>query len=184
MKTVSYNTPLIDADAILTTFAVTEDDQELDDTDLDGVIGADLMSPERTLTLATAAATDGYVADSTIVIEGLDRDGLAVSETFTLTDVDGGETFVGTQRFALVTGITVDAQEVDTTGSFIVGVRDIVLDPRALPSVIRAGGAGDFHLAYGDMEDTIETVLANTQLNTEPTIIYGDSTATKITLFF
>lgn len=185
MKTITFSAALADADAILTTLASDVAIQTLTTTELDGVVGTDRMVLPRSLTVDVAAAAGSYVADSTVVVTGLDHDGRTVSETFTILGTDGTETLVGTKGFQSVSQVVIAAQE-DASGAFTVGIRDIVPNPACLPKGFRIGVAGTLKLGYRDgSSDKIVGLVANTSMRCDPSVIYGDSdtTATGITLF-
>lgn len=187
MKTVSYST-LADPDAIATSLATAVTDTDYEDTDLDGATGTALMVPARTVTVSTAANTGSYILGSKIIVAGRDRDGLAVTEEFTVADEDGGEDFVGTQGFRNIEMVTVEAQT-DTDGAVTVGVRDVVLDPNGSLKEIRVGAASgsQMKLEYSDGSvDIITQIQRGEHFLVEPTKIYGDSdtTATDLVLFF
>ncbi len=181
MKSVTY-VAVADDDAIKAAVASIDEDVVYTLTDLDGVIGALVMNPPRTLTVKTTANAGSYVVDSTIIATGVTGSGRAVTETFTITDVDGGETFVGTVDFSRVDSVAIEAQS-DVDGEFKIGVRDIVCNG---VREIRIGGAGAIKLGYGAATDTVASLVVGERIYTQPTRIYGDAstTATKITLFF
>ncbi len=89
MKTVTFSSALAVSDAIVTTIASDTAIQTLTTTDLDGSIGTDRMTLPRSVTVALAASAGSYVADSTVVVSGLDHDGRPISETLTIAGTDG-----------------------------------------------------------------------------------------------
>ncbi len=184
MKTASYATALNDIDAIKTSIATVAAPVTYATTDINGVIGLTAMSPARTLTVTTAAHALAYSVGSTVTVTGVDAAGRVLTEVFTLTATNGGETLVGTKGFAGVVSIAIGAQLL-TLGAFSIGVRDILCGKT--PYMIRANGAGDLHVAFDDAsEDTIPAMAAKEYITFSPTKVFGDSatTITGLTLFF
>ncbi len=184
MRTVTY-AALAVANAIVTSLASTTGIQTLTGAGLTGAIGAARMPLPRTLTVTLSTHAAAYVAASTVVITGLDCDGLIISETFTIVGTGGGVTIVGTEAFIKVTSVVIAAQAT-ALGAFTVGVRDVVCNPLTLPEGFRVGGAGNLKLGYPDgTTDTLTSLAVNTTIPCNPSIVYGDTdtTATLITLF-
>lgn len=187
MHTSSYATALNDIDAILTTIATSKDDPvELDDTDLDGVIGDAEMIPARTLTVTIAAAVGSYVAASEVTITGTDAADRELEEVFTIVGTDGTELLIGTKGFKTVTAVVIDTQDPTDgdAGVVKIGVRDILIDEPIYS--VRAVAAGNLHVQFDNgEEDTIPSMAAKEYVNFSPVKIFGDSGTTVVgmTLF-
>lgn len=128
-----------DPDAIITstaTFASDSGPTTLDDTDLDGAVGDDPISPPRNITITIASDADWL--ESVITVNGLDEYGVAQSEEF---DVPAGGTstvLVGSKLFSAVTSVVTpqltDAGDGAATGQ--VGVGSLVSPEATIEAVI------------------------------------------------
>jgi len=186
MKTVTYTAALAVANAIKTSIATVASIATYSGVALNGAIGQAVMNPPRTISVTAAASAGSYVAGSTIVITGRDSQGSLITETLTLVGTDGTETLVTTQGFKSVTSIVIAAQ-VNTSGAWTVGVRDVAFGPDK-PYAIRAVATGALKLGYGggSVTDIIPAVAALETLQVSPDKIYGDASTTVVgmTLFF
>lgn len=179
MKTVSYSAALADTDAIKTSIATVAATATYTGGALNGVIGATAMVPARTVSVTTSANVGTYTGVA-IVVTGTDVNGLALSETLTLTAVDGNETIVGSKGFKTVTSIAIPAQ-FDTGGTFQFGVRDVMCSTP--PKAVRCVGAGALKVGYEDgTTDTIADIAARETLLISPTKIFGDGGTTVVGL--
>jgi len=183
MKTVTY-AAIADDDAIKTSIATSTSIATYSGVGLNGVIGATAMVPARNVTVTTGAHSGTYIGTA-IVVTGTNSEGAVITETLTLTAVNGNETIVGAKGFKTVTSIAVPAQ-FDTSGTFKFGVRDIICGANP-PKSVRCGGAGALKVTYEDgTTDTIADIAARESLAIAPHKIFGDSgtTVTNLTLFF
>lgn len=180
MRTVSFPVIAV-ANAIKLSIATSVAPITYSGVQLDGAVGAAVMSPPRSIAVTTAAHAGSYTLTG-ITITGTDQSGNVQTEVLTLTAVNGGETVVGTKAFKTVTSIAVLAMT-DALGAFTFGTRDIF----ATPKRIRVGTTGALKVAYEDgTVDTIPAVLAGETLAISPNKIFGDAstTATNLTLIF
>lgn len=127
------NIAVADVDAIKASIASSASIATYSGSDLDGAIGAGVMSPPRNITITTTSDTD--IDAVAVVITGTDVDGAAQTDTITLTN-DGNTTDIGTIAFATVTQIVIPAQT-GTGGALEFGFGNVV--GLAKPIVARAG---------------------------------------------
>lgn len=184
MKTASYATALADIDAIKLSIATVAGAAAYSGAGINGVIGLTSMVPARTVTVTAATSPGSYVAASTITFTGTDAADRVITEVLALVGTGGNETLIGTKGFKTVTAIDIQAQ-VDTSGAFSFGVRDILCDKA--PYMIRATAAGDLKVGYSDgSTDTIPAMAAKEYITFAPAKVFGDSATTVVgmTLFF
>jgi len=99
-----------DVDAIIATIGSTAGVQTLDDTDLDGVIGGDTMSPPRNLVFTHDG--NAYWDATTGIVTGLDASGRTITESFAIPNGlgAGAQTVTLTRLFASVISLDIPAQ--------------------------------------------------------------------------
>lgn len=107
-----------DADAIKTNIASAAAPQALDTSDFNGAIGAGRIFPPALIDLALSNHTDWDATSATL--EGLDENGLPVSETLSIPN-GGNATVTSTKYYSRVTGLTIPAQT-GTGGTAQLGV--------------------------------------------------------------
>lgn len=96
-----------DDDAIITNIASAAAPQTLDDTDLNGILGSDELSPPRNLTLLLSSHADWDA--TTAIVTGLDINGRVQTENFAIPN-GGNTTVTGTKVFSQVTSFFIPAQ--------------------------------------------------------------------------
>lgn len=96
-----------DADAIKTNIGSTAGSQALDADDFNGVIGSGRIFPPSTIALALSLHADWNATTATL--EGLDENGLPVSESLSIPD-GGNATVTSENYYSRVTGLTIPAQ--------------------------------------------------------------------------
>jgi hypothetical protein len=135
-----------------------------------------------TVTTSTSAASYNVGAGNALTVKGADANGVAISDTLTLTAAGGNETVATSKAFVTVTEIDIPTQP-NTSGAFTFGVSDLVFsDP---PREIRAAGTGALGLTFADGgTDTIPLVLAGDRLSYAPTKINAATTTISAGLTF
>lgn len=116
---------------------------------LNGSIGSGRFAVPQTVSVTTSAHAGSYIITTPITVKGTDAFGNAISDTLTLTAVNGGETIVGVKAFMTVTEIDVPAMN-DALGAFTFGVYDILLTPQTVARRIRASASGSLVIGYYD----------------------------------
>ena len=109
----------------------------------------------RVVTVTTSASAASYTTGvpGTITIKGTDVNGSVISDTVAPTASGGGETLKTTKAFVSVTEIDLPLQP-NTSGTFTIGVGDVVLSSPAL--AIRTAASGSLHIGFDDgSSDTI-----------------------------
>lgn len=110
--------PAADVDAIIATIGSTAGEQVLDGAELDGDIGAGIISPAAKIDLILDSHTDWDATSATLAYE--DEDGVYRTETLSIPD--GGNTTVTSTGYARrVISLTIPAQT-GTGGSATLGV--------------------------------------------------------------
>lgn len=134
----------VDADAIIATGASTTTDQTLSGASLDGVIGDDVMSPARRLSLTVDVHADWNA--TTAIITGTSRAGAIITENFTIPDGGQIAALNGTKYFRTVTSVFIPTQG-GPGGTFTVGVRAAVtaVATGGTHIVCTAAVAGELH---------------------------------------
>jgi hypothetical protein len=179
-RTKTYATTVALPTAIKTSIATSTNTATYSGAGLNGSIGAAAFGQAQTVSVTTSAHAGTYTGTA-IVVNGKDETGAVISETLTLTQVNGGETIVGTKAFAQVTSVVVPAQ-FDALGAYTFGVYDVVYSTP--PRELRTGGAGTLVLTYQDgSADTITSAVAEHH-KVLPTKIGGASTATALTVYY
>lgn len=126
-----------DPNGIKTSFASSDSAQQFLVADLDGLVGAGVMTPPRNITITTGASGDIDAVDVVITGFVLDANGKEIPQTDTITlTADIGATDVGTQAFSRVTQIDIPAQT-GTGGTIEIGFGDVI--GLSAPLVSRAG---------------------------------------------
>lgn len=125
-------TGVADEDAIIQSLATSLTPVTLEGEDLDGLIGDGAIDPPQTLCLVLSNTVGAFNASDPFVVNGLDKDGNAISEEFQPPTADGNTTLRGNKFFASVTSVDEPAQP-DDDGTFELGVNaDVNLeDPGA-----------------------------------------------------
>lgn len=110
-----------DPDAIIATIGSTAGTQLLEDSDLDGALGGDVISPPRNLVFTHNGHADWN--ETTGVVTGLDANGRTITESFTIPNGAGaGAQSVTLERlFASVISLAIPVQG-GTNGTATLGV--------------------------------------------------------------
>lgn len=143
-RCVTY-TALADDDAIKTSIATVAAPATYSGGALNGAYGGTFPLPQ-TVSVTTSSSVGSYILGA-IVFTGTDQDGSVITESLTLTAVNGNETIKGTTAFATITSIVVPAQ-FDTSGTFKFGVFHLLL--KSPMRKIRASAAGNLVLGFQD----------------------------------
>lgn len=115
------NLATADTDAFVLSFASAASIISLVAADLDGVVGADEISPPRNVTITTS--THANIDAVAVVVTGKVRNkyGKLIAQTDTITTTDGGGvTDAGTKAFSIVETITIPAMS-GTAGAIEIG---------------------------------------------------------------
>lgn len=108
-----------DADAILATGGASSASlQTISGTALNGVVGRNVMSPARRITLVLGNSTDWDATNATVT--GTDDAGDVLTETFAIPN-NGNATVTGAKHFRTITSIAIPAQT-GTGGTFTAGI--------------------------------------------------------------
>lgn len=116
------NPAAADPNGIVTSFASSASEDVRSGAELNGVVGAGVMSPPRNITITTTSHANIDAVE--VVIVGTDINGDAATDTITLTD-GGGATDVGAVCFRTVTSVTIPAQG-GTNGALEVGFGSLI----------------------------------------------------------
>lgn len=150
-RTVTFSSGvLLDADGIKTSFATaatptTVTVASFNGAEISATTGAFTKLP-RTVTIGRSNSVGSYTT-TPIVITGK-RGGAEVTESLTPANANGNDTLAGTQIFDSISSIAIPAQ-VDTSGAFVIGVRDICAPAGDTFTGVEVAAAGTLYVAYG-----------------------------------
>lgn len=183
--TATFAGTLASANAIKQSVATNTGTQSYNAAAMDGSIGATTMSVPRTLSITLSASAASYNNTDPIIITGVNSNGEVITESFTPTTVNGGETLRGTKDFVSVLQINTPAQA-DGLGAFQFGVEDVVCNPRARQIRIGTAGSGNLKLQYNNGNaDTITKLTAGERLDVFAAKIIANGTDVQdITVLF
>lgn len=176
LKTASITTIAV-ANAIKTSIATSASPATY--TTFNGSLGGGPYTLTRNVSVTSSSHTGSYTTASPIVFTGTDINGNVITDSLSLTSADGGETIYGVKAFKTITKIQVPAQT-DTSGAFTFGLYNAYVTDYVYG--VLCGGAGNLHVTYGD--GTVDTVpfSAGQSLIMSPVKIWGDSTATNVSV--
>lgn len=180
-STKTYTSAFASANAIVTSLATSASPVTLSGGSLNGSIGAGAIVLSQTISATTSVHASSYVL-TPITVNGTDESGATISDTITLTLVNGGETISTSKGFASVTSIVIPAQH-DALGAWTFGVRDVALVKPA--RAVRGGAAGNVKMAYQDATvDTLPFTAGEVQCIL-PVRLYDDggTTAWPVTVY-
>lgn len=141
----------------------------------DGVIGDGEISPARNLTIAFANDADWNA--TTIVVEGLDENGLEISEDFLVPD-NGNATVTGLRKFSRVLRVTIPAQAAAATATMGTGV-----DYSAMQGVLGVAARDEkLELGAGYAAEVMATIVTKgmVAVHTETACEIGDEVYVRI----
>ena len=178
------------ANALVTSLATSASPSVISGAGLNGTIGANVFTYGtyaiktcQSVTVTTSTHTGSYNLVA-ITVAGLDAKGNAITDTLTLTQVNGNETLKTSKGFTQVTSITVPAM-VDALGAFTFGVTDLFFaqPPRW---VIATAADSVIHMKFGSLGEDLPALTKGVAMPIQPSWIDASATttATAFTLLF